>query len=203
MTQLSRAQLKREAKAARRAERQARTAGGRRAGLKIAVISAAVVAVVVLAIILLGSSGPQPGAYYPSEGRGHIAPGAPHPPYQTNPPTSGPHYPTPANWGIYTETLPDEQIVHNLEHGGVWISYKDPSDKTLVASLTALAKEYKSKIILEPRPANDSPIALVAWQRLEKLEKFNEAAVREFIKAYKDRGPEYIPDNVDSSALHN
>src|SRR5262245_59267371 len=54
---------------------------------------------------------------------GHVQPGESHTPYNSDPPTSGEHYPVPAQAGFYTEALPDEQLVHNLEHGYVIIWY--------------------------------------------------------------------------------
>ena len=47
--------------------------------------------------------------------------------YTTSPPTSGPHWPAVAQCGFYDEELPDELIVHNLEHGNVVISYNLPN----------------------------------------------------------------------------
>ena len=43
--------------------------------------------------------------------------------YNSNPPTSGPHY---AQWekpGIYNRVLEDGKLVHSLEHGYIIISY--------------------------------------------------------------------------------
>ena len=51
----------------------------------------------------------------------HIQPGQPHERYNSLPPTSGPHYPFTAPWGISSEPIPEELQVHNLEHGGVFI----------------------------------------------------------------------------------
>lgn len=54
----------------------------------------------------------------------------------SNPPTYGPHYPfqcdgqnsaiTQRPTGVYETEQPDEDMVHELEHGHVWISY-DPT----------------------------------------------------------------------------
>ena len=65
----------------------------------------------------------RPGTAVPTQGAQHISVGAVHAPYNSNPPTSGPHYAQPAAWGVYGSELLDEQVIHNLEHGGVWISY--------------------------------------------------------------------------------
>ena len=64
------------------------------------------------------------GQRYPDQGGNiHIDQGESHPPYNSTPATSGWHYSAPglapAKWGIHSDVLPDEVLVHNLEHGGV------------------------------------------------------------------------------------
>jgi hypothetical protein len=135
-----------------------------------------------------------PGKEYPILGRAHIAEGSPRPQYNSNPPSSGDHYATPANWGIYVSPLKDEQAVHNLEHGGIWITYKNQNDKQLVAELTGLAKRYQSKIVLSPRLDNTSLVSLVSWGWVQNLDGFDEEKILNFISAHKDKGPEYVPD---------
>ena len=43
--------------------------------------------------------------------------------YNIIPPTSGPHWPRWADCGFYPEGLPDERIVHNLEHSNIVVSH--------------------------------------------------------------------------------
>ncbi|HEV8601397.1 MAG TPA: DUF3105 domain-containing protein [Patescibacteria group bacterium] len=133
-----------------------------------------------------------PGEAIPELGREHIPQGSTdHPAYNSNPPTSGQHWPQPAAWGDYDLTLPDEQLIHNLEHGGIWIAYKSDLDSSSIAQLKDFAKRYR-KIIVEPRDANDSNIALAAWGRLLKLDKYDEGAIVRFIEAFHDKGPEKV-----------
>jgi hypothetical protein len=131
---------------------------------------------------------------YPDQGRDHVAPGQPHPPYNSNPPTSGWHYAQAAPWGFYATQLPDELVVHNLEHGGIWISYRDASDREVVDRLAALARRYRSKVIVTHRPANPAPIAVAAWGRLMLLDRYDEQALAEFIRRFRNKGPEVVPD---------
>lgn len=131
----------------------------------------------------------RPGQDVPIQGREHIAVGAQHPPYNSNPPTSGPHYAQEADWGFYGRELPDEQLVHNLEHGGIWIAYKNIDDATK-AKLEALARKYSGSVIITLRLANDVKIALASWGRLEKMDNFDEKRIVRFIKANKNKSPE-------------
>lgn len=135
------------------------------------------------------------GEYFQAQSRDHIKSGAEHPAYNSNPPTGGWHYDQPAQSGIYDTEFRDEQLVHNLEHSHVWIAYKPDLPAEQVELLAEIAKDYGSKIIMVPRQANDSPVALVAWEHLLKMETVDEAMVREFIEAYwGTAGPEKIAD---------
>lgn len=158
---------------------------------------------VFLAVVVAGSYGAvvfskkaqerKPGVEVPDQGALHIGIGQEHEPYNSNPPTSGPHYAEPAKWGIYDHELPDEQLVHNLEHGGIWISYRDSDNTDLIHELKDIADDYSLKVILTPRPQNDSLIAVAAWGRLLKLESFDRKQIIDFIKAFINKGPEQVP----------
>jgi hypothetical protein len=128
------------------------------------------------------------------QGRDHVAPGQPHPPYNSNPPASGWHYPSTASWGFHNSALPDELMIHNLEHGGIWITYKDDRDSAVVDALVVLAREFPRKLVITYRPANDSPIAVVAWDHVMKLDGFDRTAIVDFYNRFKNKGPEFVPD---------
>ena len=59
---------------------------------------------------------------YDIQGAVHITDGSSHPPHNSNPPSSGWHYAQPTNGGFYNESIPDEAVIHNLEHGDIWIA---------------------------------------------------------------------------------
>lgn len=152
-------------------------------GLGLAIVSAAV------GLIWFTSRGAELGQTFPNKGQEHIAVGAAHLPYNSNPPTSGPHYLQPAAWGIYQAELPDEVLIHNLEHGGIWISYNN-IDQTTKQRIEALAKEHPDKMIVTPRVRDNAKIVLASWRHLLKLDTFDEETVISFIKANKNRSPE-------------
>ncbi len=128
------------------------------------------------------------------QGRDHVTPGQPHPAYNSNPPASGWHYGTTSAWGFHTEVLQDELVIHNLEHGGIWITYKDENDSAVVDPLVALAREFPRKLIISHRPANDSRIAVVAWDHVMKLDAYDRDAIVDFYNRFKNKGPEFVPD---------
>lgn len=178
--------LARQAKQAQAADRRQRAKRRRMQVIAgVAVIAAALVSWAVWA-----STRPKPGIAVADQGREHIPAGRPHPAYNSNPPTSGWHYPAPAPWGFYPNEIPDEVLVHNLEHGGIWISYKNPDDTEVVDKLTALVRQFPKKVIVTLRKKNDSRIAVAAWARLLKLEQYDEKQIRDFIRAFRNKGPE-------------
>src|SRR5258708_1397711 len=108
----------------------------------------------------VGTATPATVEDFPSQGQDHIAQGMGHPAYNSNPPTSGWHYAAPADWGIYQQVIPDEVLIHNLEHGGIWLSYRNIDDQQTIQQLTDIARRYPDHVILTPRPANNRPIAI-------------------------------------------
>jgi Protein of unknown function (DUF3105) len=154
--------------------------------------------IVIIAAILYGlvwatakSVPKEMGQEYPNQGQEHIAVGATHITYNSNPPTSGPHYAQPAGWGVYQQNeLPDEQLIHNLEHGGIWISYSKDVATDTIQKIEDLAKRYPNKIVVEPRSKDDAKIVLASWQHLLKLDAFDETTILNFIKSNKNRSPE-------------
>ncbi|MCI0484905.1 MAG: DUF3105 domain-containing protein [candidate division NC10 bacterium] len=122
---------------------------------------------------------------FSSLGNAHIPnPSTPHIPYNSDPPTSGPHTPYLAKWGIHDRPVPKEEQVHNLEDGGVIIQYNCPEGcPDLVDKLKAIAQRY-DRLILAPYPGMDKQIALTAWRRLDKFNEFGEQRIIRFIDAH-------------------
>jgi hypothetical protein len=115
--------------------------------------------------------------------------------YTSVPATSGHHYDdlgAPARWGVHDDPIPDEVLVHNLEHAGVGIHYNCPEGcDELIVQLKAIASRAQ-KVIMSPYPGMDARIALTAWTYLDKFDEFNEERVRAFINAHvnSDEAPE-------------
>ncbi len=128
----------------------------------------------------------------------------------SNPPTYGDHHGfdpegtdvnpgiTPRPTGIYTVEQPDEDLVHNLEHGHVWISYNpDLINATDLAALEQLTRDGADDpngagvgVILTPRAANDTVIALASWAHLLKLDSYDPATIRSFVETNRGHAPE-------------
>lgn len=138
---------------------------------------------------------------YSDLGRDHIPVGAEHPAYNSNPPSSGWHYSETAKLGFYDVDEPtpaDENIIHNLEHGEIWIAYR-PSIPVNYNVRGMLEDEFGNEplVIITPRSANDADVALVAWGRVDKWNAPEDGAldtvrIRDFITRYRNRGPEKV-----------
>jgi len=145
---------------------------------------------------------PRTGVAVPTQSRSHIQEGQPHDPYNSDPPTSGPHYATPANAGFYNAAPLDEQLVHNLEHGYVIIWYNCSSlaagdcDKLKSQIQDVMGQVENSpithtpKLIAVPRPTMDHELALTTWGRLDKFDGFDRQRIIDFIHAFRDDAPE-------------
>ena len=157
---------------------------------------------VIVALLLAGgvawairqSNRPVPGEGVLIQGQQHIQPGQSHPAYNSDPPTSGWHYDQPARAGFYETPLSDEQMVHNLEHGHVAISYdcsKLADCETVKAELRGVVDRFKEwKVVAVPRENADAAIALTAWGRIDKLEAYDEDRIVAFVDYWRDKGPE-------------
>jgi hypothetical protein len=112
-------ELRRAEEAARKAALTTR-ANRRRAAL----MAGGSIVVVAAAILLVVLQPPAPGLAFPDLGNLHLnSLDEPHVVYNSRPPSSGPHMGNLANWGESDLQIPPELYVHNLEDGGVVLTY--------------------------------------------------------------------------------
>ena len=167
---------------------------------RVRIIAAGVIvglAVLVGVGVVVARAVNRPGISVPSMGRTHIPVGTSHTvSYNSNPPTSGPHYDPSAPPGVYDEPIPDGYLIHSLEHGYVIVSYNcdglaADDCRELVRRLVSVAQDERLwKIIVIPRPGLESRIALTAWTRIDTFDTFERNRIVRFIRAWRDKGPE-------------
>lgn len=130
----------------------------------------------------------KPGESFRSQGNVHLASlVSPHVPYNSNPPTSGPHMPNLAAWGSYTEPVEDEYLVHNMEDAGVilWYDMGTPEEnEEHVRLLEDVSSAYR-RIVIAPRQDLGSQYVLTAWTRLQRFDEIDEEGMLRFIDAYE------------------
>jgi hypothetical protein len=125
--------------------------------------------------------------------------------YNTNPPTSGLHFPSTILWGMYDSPVDRLRSVHNLEHGGIMIHYGPKVPSGTVAQLREFYQDDPNAIVIAPLPSLGNKISLSAWTfdlgrlnergyegegRLAIMPRFDEDVFRAFVDEYRFKGPE-------------
>lgn len=103
--------------------------------------------------------------------------------YDPVPPVGGPHNPAWLDCGVYDEPVRDENTVHSLEHGTVWITY-DPD--LAVDDVRLLADALPAEAILSPYPGQDAPVIVTVWARQLLLDVAADERLGLFLEEYGD-----------------
>ena len=130
---------------------------------------------------------------FPIVGREHIPVGVPPTRYNSDPPTSGDHYAAPVRAGFYEQRLPDAYLIHNLEHGQIWLSWRDLGDHEVVETFRRLHEKFPEWVVVSYRPENEQRLVAAAWGRLLPLDAPGSEALTAFIMRHHDRAPESVP----------
>jgi Protein of unknown function (DUF3105) len=125
--------------------------------------------------------------------------------WTTFPPTSGPHFGTPAIFGEYDEPVQLARAVHNNEHGGVVVYYGDDVAETQVDELRGFYRDDPTGMLLTPLPRLGNRIAMTAWTapvqgeegepkgHLALCPRYDERAFKAFRDELRFKGPERFP----------
>lgn len=108
--------------------------------------------------------------------------------YAESPPVGGDHSPVWENCTVYTKPIPNENAVHSLEHGGVWITYQPSLPAAQVATLTALVTGNGYRM-LSPYPGLTSPISVQAWGRQVFVTSASDPRIAAFVAKFT-QGPQ-------------
>jgi hypothetical protein len=119
--------------------------------------------------------------------------------YPDPPPTSGPHNPCWARWGVATVQVLPERWVHNLEHGGIVFLYNCPDGcATDIATLTDLVTAHDRTVLTE-YDALPGRFAVVAWGHRLVTSCVDPVAFAKFYTENFDHGSESESDQPDDS----
>ena len=102
--------------------------------------------------------------------------------YPQTPPAGGEHHPTWLNCGVYTEPVPNENAVHSLEHGALWVTY----DPAISADELATLKEVlpSTYVVLSPFEGLPSPIVVSGWNVQLQVETADDERVAAFFEEH-------------------
>ena len=115
--------------------------------------------------------------------------------YPQSPPVGGPHAPVWLDCGAYDQPLREENAVHDLEHGSVWISYDPDLDAD---DVSVLAGALPQNGIMAPYPGLDAPVVVTVWGRQLDLTGADDPRLALFIHAFG--GGETAPEPFASCA---
>ncbi len=106
--------------------------------------------------------------------------------YEQDPPVGGPHAPIWMNCGFYATPIPNENAVHSLEHGVVWLTF-DPS---LPPEQVEIMRDFgqQSKVLVSPYPGLGDDVVATTWGRQLRIPTFDEDTIDAFVVTQKD-GP--------------
>nr|WP_157437170.1 DUF3105 domain-containing protein [Actinoplanes subtropicus] len=103
--------------------------------------------------------------------------------YVTSPPVGGAHNPTPQNCNgdVYDAPIANEHAVHSLEHGAVWVTYKQglPADQVAVLAKKVQGKDYT---LMSPYAGLDKNVSVQVWGYQLKVDDVNDPRIDQFIK---------------------
>ena len=139
---------------------------------------------------------------FPTQGNLHIPVGTVSSvEYNSTPPTTGPHYESISAWGVQSENVRYEYLVHNLEDSGVIVYYQcDDGCPEVVAELEAILDPYLASgrhVILTRNDPTwtvngqfmhkdmGARIALSAWRKLLLMDEVDADTIRTFIEKYE------------------
>lgn len=144
-------------------------------------------------------AGCTPARRAPSEGQRHLANGTMFTGYRSIPPTSGPHWETPADPRFYDQPIPLAQVVHNLEHGQIVIYYQglsgDEQDR-----LEAYVNDARPALLAMPAPEGlRGELVMTAWTVTQSCDEASSAAIDAFRQRFQGRmGPERLTPPFES-----
>lgn len=164
------------------AERQRKQTMTKAIGIAVAVA----ILVAIVAVVLYQRQ--QSATVLPGGVASYEIPGAQHSTdpvtYAQNPPAGGVHDPTWQNCGFYAAPVRNENAVHSLEHGTVWITYQPDLAQDQIDILRNLA-ESQSYILVSPMAGIPSPVVASAWGRQLQLESADDPRLDQFVRSFR------------------
>jgi hypothetical protein len=117
--------------------------------------------------------------------------------YDATPPIGGKHSPywADCNGTVYPQPIANENAVHPLEHGAVWVTYRVGLAQSEVDTLANDVKG-QTKVFMSPYPELSTKVSLQAWGYQLKLNSVTDPRINQFIAALAGN-PDTTPENAD------
>jgi len=111
--------------------------------------------------------------------------------YPQTPPVGGPHNSAWQNCGVYDTAIRNENAVHSMEHGAVWVTYSPDLPADQIKQLQDMLRG-QSYILLSPYAGLPAPVVASAWSAQLKLQSAGDPRLSQFVTQYR-LGP-YAPE---------
>ncbi len=126
-------------------------------------------------------------------GGDHIQPDEPQTvQYAESPPVGGKHDAAWQNCGYYDAPIRNENVVHSLEHGAVWITYRPDLPQNQIDELRRLAND-QTYILVSPFENLQAPVVASSWNHQIALEGADDDRLDQFIRRFRNN-PETTPE---------
>lgn len=107
--------------------------------------------------------------------------------YPQTPPAGGNHSPVWQNCGFYDQPIRNENAVHSLEHGTVWITYQTELPAPQIEQIAQIARS-QTYVLAGPYPDLPSPVIATGWANQLRLDSADDPRLREFVRRFR-QGP--------------
>jgi hypothetical protein len=107
--------------------------------------------------------------------------------YDRFPPVGGPHD---GQWAacegvVYTTAVRDENMVHTLEHGAIWIAYNPDTVKGAELDTLKGLVNGQGFISMSPYPGLKTKVSLQAWAHQLQVDSVTDPRIQQFITALR------------------
>ena len=108
--------------------------------------------------------------------------------YPQSPPVGGSHDPRWQNCGVYDTPVKNENAVHSMEHGAVWLTYRPDLPAEQVATVRAFARNH-THVLVSPYEGLEEAVVANAWGKQLRLDSVTDARLAAFVVEY-EQGPQ-------------
>lgn len=120
--------------------------------------------------------------------------------YPQSPPVGGDHSAVWQNCGIYNTPVKNENAVHSLEHGAVWLAYRPDLSADEIETIRALARTH-THVLVTPYEGLKEPVVATAWGTQLRLDSVTDARLARFVATYEEGPQTPEPGATCSGAL--
>jgi hypothetical protein len=103
--------------------------------------------------------------------------------YAQTPPAGGDHNAVWLNCGVYDQPVPNENAVHALEHGAVWVTY-DPAVVDDAGVQTLRSQLPDTYVVLSPFEGLPAPVVASAWGNQVYLDGVDDERLGDFVTKF-------------------